>query len=94
VSVPAIDRSGRTLDIEVSMSATLVDGRREMTAFAHDVSDRKRLEDRLREMALCDGPHRLANRRAFMETLERRCRARRGTATAWRCCSWISTTSS
>jgi diguanylate cyclase (GGDEF)-like protein/PAS domain S-box-containing protein len=70
-AVSALDRAGRTLAVEVSISATRIEGRFEMTAFAHDVSERQRLEDRLREMALCDGLTGLANRRSFMETLEK-----------------------
>jgi diguanylate cyclase (GGDEF)-like protein/PAS domain S-box-containing protein len=70
-AVSAIDRSGRPLAIEVSISATRIDGLWEMTAFAHDVSERRRLEDKLREMALSDGLTGLANRRAFMEALEK-----------------------
>jgi diguanylate cyclase (GGDEF)-like protein len=66
-----MDRAGRSLPVEISISATRVDGLWEMTAFAHDVSERRRLEDKLREMALSDGLTGLANRRAFMESLEK-----------------------
>jgi diguanylate cyclase (GGDEF)-like protein/PAS domain S-box-containing protein len=71
VTVTAVDRAGRELAVEVSLSATRVDGRWELTAFGHDVSERKRLETRLRELALSDGLTGLANRRAFMEALEK-----------------------
>ena len=71
VGVPAVDRAGRELAIEMSLTATRLDGRWELTAFGHDVSERKQLELRLREMALCDGLTGLANRRAFMEALEK-----------------------
>ncbi len=71
VAVPALDRAGRPLSVEVSLSATRIDGRWELTAFAHDVSERKQLEIRLREMALSDGLTGLANRRSFMETLDK-----------------------
>ncbi|HEX7637713.1 MAG TPA: diguanylate cyclase [Burkholderiaceae bacterium] len=71
VAVPAVDRGGRALAVEVSLTATRVDGRWELTAFGHDVSERKRLEGQLREMALSDGLTGLANRRAFMESLEK-----------------------
>ena len=71
VAVPAVDRAGRELAIELSLTATRVDGRWELTAFGHDVSQRKRLEVQLRELALCDGLTGLANRRAFMEALEK-----------------------
>ena len=71
VAVPAVDRAGRELAIELSLTATRVDGRWELTAFGHDVTQRKRFEVQLREMALCDGLTGLANRRAFMEALEK-----------------------
>jgi diguanylate cyclase (GGDEF)-like protein/PAS domain S-box-containing protein len=70
-AVSALDRAGRTLAVEVSFSAIRVGGRFEMTAFAHDVSERQGLELRLRQLALCDGLTGLANRRSFMETLEK-----------------------
>lgn len=71
VAVPAIDRAGRTLSVELSLTATRIGGRWELTAFGHDVSERLHLERKLREMALCDGLTGLANRRAFMEALEK-----------------------
>ena len=71
VAVPAVDRAGRELSVEVSLTATRVDGRWELTAFGHDVSERKHLEQQLRALALCDGLTGLANRRAFMEALEK-----------------------
>ena len=71
VAVPAIDRAGRELAVEISLTATRVDGRWELTAFAHDVSERKHLEQQLRALALCDGLTGLANRRAFMEVLDK-----------------------
>jgi diguanylate cyclase (GGDEF)-like protein/PAS domain S-box-containing protein len=71
VAVPAVDRAGRELSVEVSLTATRVDGRWELTAFGHDISERKHLEEKLRALALCDGLTGLANRRAFMETLEK-----------------------
>jgi diguanylate cyclase (GGDEF)-like protein len=46
-------------------------GRWELTAFAHDVSEKRQLEARLRAMALSDGLTGLANRRGFMEALEK-----------------------
>ena len=71
VTLPAIDRAGRQLSVEVSLTATRVAGRWELTAFGHDVSERREFEARLRAMALSDGLTGLANRRAFMETLEK-----------------------
>jgi diguanylate cyclase (GGDEF)-like protein/PAS domain S-box-containing protein len=71
VTLPAIDRAGKQLSVEVSLTATRVAGRWELTAFAHDVSEKRQLEARLRAMALSDGLTGLANRRGFMETLEK-----------------------
>ncbi|MGN6528551.1 MAG: diguanylate cyclase domain-containing protein [Burkholderiaceae bacterium] len=71
VTVAAVDRAGRELAVEVSLTATRVDGRWELTAFGRDVSERRHLEARLRELALSDGLTGLANRRAFMEALEK-----------------------
>jgi len=71
VTLPAVDRAGRQLSVEVSLTATRVSGRWELTAFAHDVSEKRQLEARLRAMALSDGLTGLANRRGFMEALEK-----------------------
>ena len=71
VTLQAIDRSGHLLAVEVSLTATRVAGRWELTAFGHDVSERRQFEAKLREMALSDGLTGLANRRGFMETLEK-----------------------
>jgi diguanylate cyclase (GGDEF)-like protein/PAS domain S-box-containing protein len=71
VTLQAIDRAGRLLSVEVSLTATRVAGRWELTAFGHDVSERREFEARLRAMALSDGLTGLANRRGFMEALEK-----------------------
>ena len=71
VTLQAIDRAGRQLSVEVSLTATRVAGRWELTAFGHDVSERRQFEARLRAMALSDGLTGLANRRGFMEALEK-----------------------
>ena len=71
VILQAIDRTGRPLSVEVSLTATRVGGHWELTAFAHDVSERRQFEARLRSMALSDGLTGLANRRGFMEALEK-----------------------
>jgi diguanylate cyclase (GGDEF)-like protein/PAS domain S-box-containing protein len=71
VTLRAIARSGRELSVEVSLTATRVAGRWELTAFGHDVTERHEFEARLREMALSDGLTGLANRRGFMEVLEK-----------------------
>ena len=71
VTLQAIDRAGRLLSVEVSLTATRVAGRWELTAFGHDVSERRQFEAKLRSMALSDGLTGLANRRGFMEALEK-----------------------
>ena len=71
VTLQAIDRAGRLLSVEVSLTATRVAGHWELTAFGHDVSERRQFEAKLRSMALSDGLTGLANRRAFMDVLEK-----------------------
>ncbi len=71
VTLQAIDRAGRLLAVEVSLTATRVAGHWELTAFGHDVSERRQFEAKLRSMALSDGLTGLANRRGFMEALEK-----------------------
>ena len=71
VTLLAIDRAGRQLSVEVSLTATRVAGRWELTAFGHDVSERRQFEAKLRAMALSDGLTGLSNRRGFMEVLEK-----------------------
>jgi diguanylate cyclase (GGDEF)-like protein/PAS domain S-box-containing protein len=71
ITLQAIDRAGRELSVEVSLTATRVAGRWELTAFGHDVSERRQFEARLRSMALSDGLTGLANRRGFMEAIEK-----------------------
>ncbi|MCK9686165.1 diguanylate cyclase domain-containing protein [Scleromatobacter humisilvae] len=71
VTLQAVDRAGRLLSVEVSLTATRVAGHWELTAFGHDVSERRQFEAKLRSMALSDGLTGLANRRGFMEALEK-----------------------
>jgi diguanylate cyclase (GGDEF)-like protein/PAS domain S-box-containing protein len=71
VTLQAVDRAGRELSVEISLTATRVAGHWELTAFGHDVTERRHLETKLREMALSDGLTGLANRRGFMEALDK-----------------------
>ena len=65
-----VNRQSKELHVEVSLNVNDIGGRLEFTAFLHDISQRKVLEDTLREMALSDGLTGLPNRRHFMDTLE------------------------
>ncbi len=66
----AVDRQGKELTVEISLNVNNIAGRFELTAFLHDISERKKLEGALRDMALSDGLTGLPNRRRFMETLD------------------------
>lgn len=65
----AVDRQGAEILVEVGLSINEVGGRTEFTAFLHDISERKKLEQALKEMALSDELTGLPNRRHFMEIL-------------------------
>jgi len=69
--VVAVDRQLNELSVEVSLNVNNIAGHVELTAFLHDISERKQLEKALRNMALSDGLTGISNRRGFMETLER-----------------------
>ena len=65
----AVDRYGKELSVEVSLNVNNVAGQFEFTAFLHDISERKKWESTLNEMALSDGLTGLPNRRHFMQVL-------------------------
>ncbi|PXX37202.1 diguanylate cyclase domain-containing protein [Undibacterium pigrum] len=65
----AVDRFGKELSVEVSLNVNNIAGRFEFTAFMHDISERKKWEATLNEMALSDGLTGLPNRRHFMQVL-------------------------
>lgn len=65
----AVDRFGKELSVEVSLNVNNIAGRFEFTAFLHDISERKKWEATLNEMALSDGLTGLPNRRHFMQVL-------------------------
>ncbi|MFZ6654321.1 diguanylate cyclase domain-containing protein [Undibacterium sp. TJN19] len=65
----AIDRNGKELSVEISLNVNNIAGQLEFTAFLHDISERKKWEEALSEMALSDGLTGLPNRRRFMEVL-------------------------
>lgn len=62
-----MDRYGKELTVEVSINVNYIGGRLELTAFLHDISERKQLEAALRNMALSGGLTGLPNRRRFMD---------------------------
>jgi diguanylate cyclase (GGDEF)-like protein/PAS domain S-box-containing protein len=70
LEMPALDRNGRELLVELSLSATRLGEHWEFTAFLHDISERNRLLNALKDMALTDGLTGLVNRRGFMETVD------------------------
>lgn len=65
----AVNRQGEELTVEVSLNINHIGDRIELTAFLHNISERKKLEGALRDMALSDGLTGLPNRRRFMEAL-------------------------
>lgn len=65
----ALNRLGEELTLEASINLNYIANRLEITSFLHDISERKKLEETLRKMALTDGLTGLANRRFFMERL-------------------------
>lgn len=70
LEMPAIDRHGGDLLVELSLSATRLGEHWEFTAFLHDISERNRLLSALKDMALTDGLTGMVNRRGFMETVD------------------------
>ncbi len=66
----AINSDGNALTVEVSLSRNRFDNAWEYTAFVHDVTDRKQMENAMRNLAQTDGLTGLANRYRIMEALK------------------------
>lgn len=69
--VQAQRRDGTTLPVEMSMSEAKVDGERLITAILLDITERKRLEERIGRLAHFDNLTGLPNRASFLEQLDR-----------------------
>jgi len=67
--VCALHRTGSELTLECSLGVLQMEEWREFTAFLHDISARKQLEQALRDLAQTDALTGLANRRQFMDLL-------------------------
>jgi diguanylate cyclase (GGDEF)-like protein/PAS domain S-box-containing protein len=65
-----LDRQGAAVELEVGLSAALVDGQWEFLVISHDIGKRKQMEAALREAAFKDGLTGLPNRRALMEAVD------------------------
>lgn len=66
----ALHRDGHEFPVELAISAVMIQGKPEFSAFIRDITDRKRVEAELREMATTDFLTGLANRRYFMARME------------------------
>ena len=62
--------SGEMRDVEIHAGPIEIDGRTIVFAIMHDITDRRRAEDRIQHMATHDGLTNLANRVQFMDRLE------------------------
>src|SRR5690606_4229364 len=67
--VVARRRDGSTFPVELTVSETVLGGRRVFVGFARDVSDRRQLEDQLAEQALHDPLTGLPNRTLLIDRL-------------------------
>ncbi|MDH4191543.1 MAG: diguanylate cyclase [Betaproteobacteria bacterium] len=68
--VTGLRRSGETFPIELSISAVEAGGRLLFSAILHDITERKRLEERIRHMAHYDELTDLPNRALFYDRLK------------------------
>jgi diguanylate cyclase (GGDEF)-like protein/PAS domain S-box-containing protein len=66
VETHALHRDGHEFPVELSLAAVMTEGKPEFSAFIRDITERKRAEAELREMATTDFLTGLANRRHFM----------------------------
>lgn len=69
IELPALCKDGRDIPVEVHISAVPVEGRMLFNAFLHEISARKREEERREAEALLDPLTGLPNRRALLERL-------------------------
>lgn len=69
--VEGLRRDGTTFPVEMSMSEAQVDGEPLITAILLDITERKRLEERISRLAHFDELTDLPNRAAFLEHLDR-----------------------
>lgn len=69
IELPALCKDGRVIPVEVHISAVPVEGRMLFNAFLHEISARKREEERREAEALLDPLTGLPNRRALLERL-------------------------
>jgi len=69
VEIQALHRDGHEFPIELAVAAVMTEGKFEFSAFIRDISERKRVEAELQEMATTDSLTGLANRRNFITRL-------------------------
>lgn len=79
--LPIPGSDGMSLHVEFNLRRHRFGSASELTAFVHDVTDHKRLEQSMREIALTDGLTGVANRRKIVDVLEHALeRGKRGAA--------------
>ena len=66
VDTQALHRDGHEFPVEIAIAAVMSEGKPEFSAFIRDISERKRVEAELREMATTDFLTGLVNRRQFI----------------------------
>jgi diguanylate cyclase (GGDEF)-like protein/PAS domain S-box-containing protein len=79
LEVEALHRSGRRFIAELSLWATVTGSGRRFSALIQEISDRKRLEQDLRSMALHDSLTQLPNQTLLLDRLARSLSVARGT---------------
>lgn len=66
VEIHALHRDGHEFPVELAIAPVMTEGKPEFNAFIRDITERKRAETELREMATTDFLTGLANRRHFI----------------------------
>lgn len=66
IEIHALHRDGHEFPVELAVAAVMTEGKPEFSAFIRDITERKRAEAELREMATTDFLTGLANRRHFI----------------------------